>query len=78
MMLKHCEGDLTELDAKLSGHRWHCPKCNKHLTSMMLCPECGTRYTENDAWETLYNETAKELNEAKDKLWRIENIIKLP
>lgn len=30
--------------ASLSHHDWHCPKCDHHLTSLYLCPECGTRY----------------------------------
>lgn len=31
-------------NASLSGHNWHCPKCDFHLTSLGLCPECGMRY----------------------------------
>lgn len=74
MILKHCNGDATQLDAKLAGHEWHCPRCDKHLTSGMLCPECGTRYTDCDIWETWYDETAKELNEAN---WRLSEIQKI-
>lgn len=28
----------------ISGHLWHCPVCDVHLTSLFLCPECGVRY----------------------------------
>jgi tRNA(Ile2) C34 agmatinyltransferase TiaS len=34
------------LDDKLAGHNKHCPKCDNHLTSLYLCPECGVRYDE--------------------------------
>lgn len=45
-------GKLTCLDAGLtprfaaglSGHTWHCPLCDVHLTSLGLCPTCGVRY----------------------------------
>lgn len=32
------------LDESLAGHRLHCPVCDVHLTSLMLCPNCGTRF----------------------------------
>ena len=42
---KVCDGnDKTELDESITGHRLHCPKCDVHLTSLLLCPECGARY----------------------------------
>lgn len=33
------------LDYQLTKHNAHCKKCGSHLTSLLLCPECGTRYT---------------------------------
>jgi hypothetical protein len=30
--------------AALTGHMWHCPDCDEHLTSLLLCPKCGARY----------------------------------
>jgi RNA polymerase subunit RPABC4/transcription elongation factor Spt4 len=39
-----CILDGTALDESLTGHRLHCPKCGRHLTTLLLCPECGTRY----------------------------------
>ena len=35
-----CNSEIREL----SGHLWHCPNCDVHLTSLMFCPECGVRY----------------------------------
>lgn len=35
-----CNSPIKEL----SKHQWHCPKCDVHLTSLLLCPRCGTRY----------------------------------
>lgn len=35
---------MNQLDDSLAGHSIHCPKCNAHLTSLLLCPECGDRY----------------------------------
>lgn len=42
MELLLCNGkdDLS----RMAGHYWHCPNCDVHLTSLGLCPECGTRY----------------------------------
>lgn len=52
MELTLCDGrDNSALDASLTGHWWHCPVCNCHLTSLFLCPECGTRYDEPDQEE---------------------------
>lgn len=34
------------LDDNLTGHNKYCPKCDSHLTSLYLCPECGVRYDE--------------------------------
>jgi hypothetical protein len=49
---KYCDGEHERhgqphsmLDEKLSGHNLHCPACDVHLTSLLLCPECGTRHT---------------------------------
>lgn len=40
-----CEGnDNGGLDESITGHCYHCPNCNKHLTSLFLCPACFTRY----------------------------------
>jgi len=36
--------DGTALDERLTGHNYHCPDCNKQLTSLGLCGECGKRY----------------------------------
>ena len=35
---------MSQLDDSLAGHSIHCPKCNTHLTSLLLCPECGDWY----------------------------------
>lgn len=35
-----CQSQIREL----SNHTWHCPACDEHLTSGLLCPICGTRY----------------------------------
>jgi len=32
------------LDETLTHHRYHCPRCDVHLTSLLLCSGCGTRY----------------------------------
>ena len=34
---------MSDID-RLTGHRFHCPECGSHLTSLLLCPECGDRY----------------------------------
>lgn len=38
---RHCQSGLTEW---LVCHRYHCPVCNQHLTSLLLCPVCGKRH----------------------------------
>lgn len=44
-VLKICNGnDKTLLDESLSRHKFHCPNCDMHLTSLGLCPHCGTRW----------------------------------
>lgn len=40
LLLCHCKDD----EYRITGHFWHCPSCDSHLTSLGLCPECGTRY----------------------------------
>jgi hypothetical protein len=42
--LLECRGDESELDESITGHRLHCLNCDFHLTSLLLCPECGIRY----------------------------------
>ena len=44
VLLRLCMGDKNQLDESLTGHKYHCPKCDVHLTSLGLCGECGTRY----------------------------------
>lgn len=44
ILLRLCRGDESELDESLTGHKYHCPKCDVHLTSLGLCPNCGTRF----------------------------------
>ena len=45
ILLRMCPGhDDYMLDYSMTSHKYHCPKCNIHLTSLMLCCECGTRY----------------------------------
>ena len=40
-----CDGkDKTQLDESITYHRHHCPVCDVHLTSLLHCPECNTRY----------------------------------
>ena len=35
-----------ELDHyRVFGHKFGCPKCGTQLTSLLLCGECGIRYT---------------------------------
>ena len=46
-----CDLDGTQLDESISYHRRHCPVCMHHLTSLMLCCECGIRHY-NDYIET--------------------------
>ena len=43
---KHERGDAdhSSLDYGLTQHLLHCPVCDVHLTSLLLCPGCGTRY----------------------------------
>jgi hypothetical protein len=41
--LKHCDPNICDGES-ISGHLWHCPNCDAHLTSLFLCPECGVRY----------------------------------
>jgi hypothetical protein len=33
------------LDKSLTGHDLECPRCQSHLTSLLLCPNCGIRFT---------------------------------
>ena len=43
--LKICNGkDETQLDIALSGHKYHCPNCDIHLTSLGFCSNCGVRF----------------------------------
>ena len=45
MTLKECDWNKCDSGIKeLSKHKWHCPDCDVHLTSLLLCPECGIRY----------------------------------
>lgn len=40
-----CNGnDESLLDTSLSGHNYHCPHCNTHLTSLYFCCKCGVRW----------------------------------
>ena len=43
---KHERGDADHslLDYGLTQHMLHCPVCDVHLTSLLLCPGCGMRY----------------------------------
>jgi hypothetical protein len=45
--IKYCYDDCQSELKDLSGHDLHCPDCDKHLTSLFLCPECGQRYEED-------------------------------
>ena len=50
--LLFCTGlDNSALDKHLTGHLWHWPVCDCHLTLLFLCPECGIRYDEPDQEE---------------------------
>ena len=42
---EHYGGPHSALDFALTHHNLHCPACDVHLTSLLLCPECGTRHT---------------------------------
>lgn len=43
-----CNGnDKTQLDESITGHRLHCRHCDSHLTSLLMCPDCGRRYLED-------------------------------
>lgn len=42
-------GQHNALDYSLAGHHLHCPRCDVHITSLLMCPNCGTRYTLIDA-----------------------------
>lgn len=50
-----CGGDKSMLDESLTGHNYHCPKCNEHLTSLYLCAECGTRWQ----WVVAFDEAVE-------------------
>ncbi len=53
MELKLCKGqDRTALDETITGHKFHCPFCNVHLTAQLLCSKCGTLFEETDVQET--------------------------
>jgi hypothetical protein len=41
-----CGPDCQSGIRELSGHPYHCPNCNEHLTSLGLCPKCGIRFVE--------------------------------
>jgi hypothetical protein len=36
--------DESMLDEEISYHKYHCGKCNGHLTSLYFCPSCGIRW----------------------------------
>lgn len=38
-------GDCWDADHRLTGHGLHCPTCDQHLTSLLMCAKCGTRPT---------------------------------
>ena len=44
VLLRLCLGDKSMLDESLTNHKYHCPKCDVHLTSVGLCSNCGTRF----------------------------------
>ena len=48
--------DESMLDEELSGHKYHCPKCNSHLTSLYLCGDCGVRYD----WVVAFDEAVEQ------------------
>ena len=47
--------DESMLDETLSGHKYHCPHCNTHLTSLYLCCDCGVRYD----WVVAFDEAVE-------------------
>lgn len=51
LIFKTCNGQTEHngqphamMDEAITGHKLHCPDRDKHLTSLLLCPDCGTRY----------------------------------
>lgn len=52
--LKQCD-PIACSGGSISGHLWHCPMCDSHLTSLFLCPECGIRY------DTTFRDVARSL-----------------
>lgn len=40
--------------ASLTEHNLHCRKCDQHLTSLYLCPNCGKRYDISELWTPTY------------------------
>ena len=56
-----CDGnDTSMLDEELSGHKYHCPSCNEHLTSLYLCAKCGVRLD----WVVAFDEAVEQMRAA--------------
>jgi tRNA(Ile2) C34 agmatinyltransferase TiaS len=44
-ILIECNEATVHSNREITRHNYHCPRCNVHLTSLLLCPLCGTRYS---------------------------------
>lgn len=42
-ILTVCSPNCCSGIKELSGHSWHCPVCDTHLTSLYLCDRCNQR-----------------------------------
>lgn len=52
-----CPGnDESMLDEILTGHQYHCPNCNTHLTSLYFCGDCGVRWD----WVVAFDEAVEQ------------------
>lgn len=41
---EHDDQEHSAMDESITGHKLHCPDCDQHLTSLLLCLKCGRRY----------------------------------
>ena len=51
LQLRSCNLGCTSGLKELSRHLWHCPRCDVHLTTLYLCPECNTRWSSSVLWQ---------------------------
>lgn len=54
--------DESMLDEEISYHKYHCGKCNGHLTSLYFCPSCGIRWW----WVVMFDEAVEQMRAADE------------